>query len=79
MMIVDDTLIDGCFQSMTHGELLSVIRAMDLKRGKTKKEAIASIKEAIANKKLTFKNVFSLVKVIDENSSYGRTVFMKTL
>jgi len=79
MMLIDDNLIDGCLEIMTHGELLLVIRAIDIKRGKTKKEAIANIKEAIKNKKLKFKSVFSLVKVIDETSSYGRTVFIKTL
>jgi len=78
-MLIDDNLIDGCLEIMTHGELLLVIRAIDIKRGKTKKEAIANIKEAIKNKKLKFKSVFSLVKVIDETSSYGRTVFIKTL
>ena len=65
MMLIDDNLIDGCLEIMTHGELLLVIRAIDIKRGKTKKEAIANIKEAIKNKKLKFKSVFSLVKVID--------------
>ena len=65
MMLIDDNLIEGCLEIMTHGELLLVIRAIDIKRGKTKKEAIANIKEAIKNKKLKFKSVFSLVKVID--------------